>query len=49
MPEKIRYNLVAFGFNVSAIMNDLFQYELKWLDKDKTPDYISSLAAMLQK
>ncbi|MGQ1909024.1 DUF2284 domain-containing protein [Marinifilum sp. RC60d5] len=49
MPEKIRYNLVAFGFNVNAIMNDLFQYELKWLDKDKAPDYISSLAAILQK
>jgi predicted metal-binding protein len=49
IPEKMRYNLVAFGFNVSQIMTDLFQHELKWATKDQIPDFVSSVGAILKK
>jgi len=48
IPEKIRYNLVAFGFNVSKIMTDLFQHELKWAGKDHIPEFVSSVGAILR-
>ncbi|MFA9370811.1 MAG: DUF2284 domain-containing protein [Labilibaculum antarcticum] len=49
IPDKMRYNLVAFGFNVSKIMTDLFQHELKWASKDQIPDFVSSVGAVLKK
>ncbi|PKQ67928.1 hypothetical protein BZG01_06065 [Labilibaculum manganireducens] len=49
IPEKMRYNLVAFGFNVSKIMTDLFQHELQWASKDQIPDFVSSVGAILKK
>ncbi|WP_171594531.1 DUF2284 domain-containing protein [Marinifilum caeruleilacunae] len=47
-PGKIRYNLVAFGFNVGKIMTDLFQHELKWAKENKIPEYVSSVGAILK-
>jgi len=47
IPERIRYNLVAFGFNVSKIMTDLFQHELKWAGKNHVPEFVSSIGAIL--
>lgn len=47
IPEKIRYNLVAFGFNVNAIMKDLLQHQIEWAKENKVPDTISSLGAIL--
>lgn len=49
IPEKIRYNLVAFGFNVSQIITDLFQHKLEWATKDQIPKFVSSLGAILKK
>lgn len=49
IPDEIRYNLVAFGFNVSQIMTDLFQHELKWANKNQIPDFVSSVGAILKK
>lgn len=49
IPEKMRYNLVAFGFNVSQIMTDFFQHELKWATKNQIPDFVSSVGAILKK
>ncbi|MBN2596978.1 DUF2284 domain-containing protein [Labilibaculum sp.] len=49
IPDKMRYNLVAFGFNVSKIMTDLFQHELQWASKDQIPDFVSSVGAILKK
>jgi len=49
IPGKIRYNLVAFGFNVSKIMSDLFHHEIKWAGKNEIPEYVSSVGAILKK
>ncbi|WP_372753603.1 DUF2284 domain-containing protein [Labilibaculum sp.] len=49
LPEKKRYNLVAFGFHVSQIMTDLFQHELQWAKPNQIPDFVSSVGALLQK
>lgn len=48
-PEKMRYNLVAFGFNVGKILTDLFQHELKWSTENIIPEYVSSVGAILKK
>ena len=47
IPEKIRYNLVAFGFDVSAIMTDLFQHKIEWAKENKVPNMVSSVGAIL--
>ncbi|PKQ63136.1 hypothetical protein BZG02_10260 [Labilibaculum filiforme] len=49
MPNKMRYNLVAFGFNVNQLMTDLFQHELQWATKNQTPNFVSSVGAILKK
>lgn len=48
-PEKMRYNLVAFGFNVEIILAELFQHELKWSAENIIPKYVSSVGAILKK
>ncbi len=48
-PDKMRYNLVAFGFNVGKILTDLFQHELKWSTENIIPEYVSSVGAILKK
>lgn len=49
LPHMIRYNLVAFGFNVSKIMKELFKHELEWSKEGHLPNYVSSVAAILLK
>ena len=49
IPEQMRYNLVAFGFNLSLIMTDLFQHELEWATKDQIPKFVSCVGAILKK
>ena len=48
IPEKVRYNLVAFGFNVSKIMSDLFQHKIKWAKQNEPSEYVSSVGAILK-
>lgn len=47
IPDQIRYNLVAFGFNVSAIMSDIFEHEIEWAKENKVPNIVSSVGAIL--
>ena len=47
-PGKIRYNLVAFGFNVGSIMTELFQHQLQWSSEGENPEYVSSVGAILK-
>lgn len=47
-PGKLRYNLVAFGFNVGAIMTELFQHQLQWASDGEIPEYVSSVGAILK-
>lgn len=47
LPHLIRYNLVAFGFNVTNIMEDLFQHQLEWAKAGQVPNHVSSVGAIL--
>ena len=47
LPHLIRYNLVAFGFNVSKIMEDLFQHQIEWAKAGQVPKHVSSVGAIL--
>ncbi len=49
LPHLIRYNLVAFGFNVTKIMEDLFNHQLEWAKAGQIPNHISSVGAVLIK
>ncbi len=49
LPHLIRYNLVAFGFNVTKIMENLFQHELEWAKAGEVPNHVSSVGAILLK
>lgn len=45
-PEKMRYSLDAFGFDLTAITSDLLQIELKWA-KNSLPEYYTLIHALL--
>ncbi len=49
LPHLIRYNLVAFGFNVTKIMEDLFKHKLEWAKAGQVPNHVSSVGAILFK
>ncbi|SFT39903.1 Predicted metal-binding protein [Selenomonas sp. GACV-9] len=39
-PDKMRYSLDAFGFDLSAIAKDMLGMEIQWC-KDRLPDYFT--------
>ena len=45
-PDKMRYSLDAFGFDLSAITKDVFQIEILWC-KDSLPDHFTLIHALL--
>lgn len=47
-PEKMRYSLDAFGFDLTAITSELLQIELKW-SKESLPEYYTLIHALLTK
>jgi len=47
-PEKMRYSLDSFGFDLTEITSDLLQIELKW-SKDSLPEYYTLIHALLTK
>ena len=47
-PNKMRYSLDSFGFDLSAITRDLLGYEIKWCN-DRLPDYYTLVHALLTK
>lgn len=47
-PEKMRYSLDSFGFDLTAITSDLLQIELKW-SKDTLPEYYTLIHGLLTK
>lgn len=49
LPHLIRYNLVAFGFNVTKLMENLFQHKLEWAKAGQVPNHVSSVGAILFK
>jgi len=49
LPHLIRYNLVAFGFNVTKIMEEIFEHKLQWAKAGEVPEHVSSIGALLIK
>ena len=45
-PDKMRYSLDAFGFNLSAITKDMLGIEIMWC-KDRLPDYFTLIHGIL--
>lgn len=45
-PNKMRYSLDAFGFDLTAITNDTFHIEILWC-KDKLPKYFTLIHGLL--
>ena len=39
-PDKMRYSLDAFGFDLSAITQDMLEIEIQWC-RDRLPDYFT--------
>ncbi len=37
-PDKMRYSLDAFGFDLTAITKDMFDIDILWC-KERLPDY----------
>ena len=47
-PDKMRYSLDAFGFDLSAITKDIFHIEILWC-KGSLPKYFTLIHALLAK
>ncbi|WP_298594523.1 DUF2284 domain-containing protein [uncultured Mitsuokella sp.] len=47
-PDKMRYSLDAFGFDLSAITKDMFAIDILWC-KDRLPDYFTLIHGILTK
>lgn len=46
-PDKARPSLESMGFDVSLLLKDLFNMELKWCKDNKLPEYFILVAAIL--
>jgi len=47
-PDKMRYSLDAFGFDLSAITKDMFAIDILWC-KDRLPAYFTLIHGLLTK
>ncbi|MBO4852046.1 MAG: DUF2284 domain-containing protein [Schwartzia sp.] len=45
-PDKMRYSLDAFGFDLTAITNDMFHIEILWC-RDSLPKYFTLIHGLL--
>lgn len=45
-PDKMRYSLDAFGFDLTAITKDMFDIDILWC-KDRLPDYFTLIHGIL--
>lgn len=45
-PDKMRYSLNTFGFDITKLLKELFQIELIW-SKGKLPEYYTLVSAFL--
>ena len=45
-PDKMRYSLDAFGFNLTAITKDMFDIDILWC-KERLPDYFALIHGIL--
>ena len=47
-PDRMRYSLDAFGFDLTAITKDLFSIDIQWCS-DRLPDHFTLVHALLAK
>ena len=47
-PDRMRYSLDAFGFDLTAITKDMFQIDIIWC-KDSLPEYFTLIHGLLGK
>lgn len=47
-PDRMRYSLESFGFDVEAILRDIFGMKLLWAEKGKAPAYYALVSALLR-
>lgn len=47
-PEKMRYSFSGFGFDLTRIAKDLFDYELLW-NPNGLPEYLVAMGALLDR
>ena len=47
-PDKMRYSLDAFGFDLTAIAKDMFDIDILWC-KERLPDYFTLIHGILTK
>ena len=47
-PDKMRYSLDAFGFDLTAITKDMFDIDILWC-KERLPDYFTLIHGILTK
>ncbi|WP_027406611.1 DUF2284 domain-containing protein [Anaerovibrio sp. RM50] len=47
-PDKMRYSMDAFGFDLTAITKDMFSIDIQWC-KDRLPDYFTLIHGLLSK
>ena len=45
-PDKMRYSLDAFGFDLTAITKDMFDIDILWC-KERLPDYFTLIHGIL--
>lgn len=45
--DKMAYSFEALGINVSEMVSDLFDFELKWYKKKSLPEYTSVVAGLI--
>jgi predicted metal-binding protein len=48
LPDKMRYSMDAFGFDLTAITKDLFDIDIQWC-KDGLPEYFTLIHGLLTK
>ena len=48
LPDKMRYSMDAFGFDLTAITKDLFDIDIQWC-KDSLPKYFTLIHGLLTK
>lgn len=46
-PDIMTYSFEALGINVSEMVSDLFDFELKWYKKKALPEYTSVVAGLI--
>lgn len=48
-PDKMRYSLESFGFNIQTTASDLLHIELKWSKDGSLPEYNTLVTALFSK